>query len=28
MLYVWENVTPDLPQRYENGELPPYPVAF
>lgn len=28
MLYVWENVTPDLPQRYERGELPPYPVEF
>jgi len=28
MLYVWENVTPDLPQRYESGELPPYPVEF
>lgn len=28
MLYVWENVTPDLPQRYERGELPPYPIEF
>ena len=28
MLYVWENVTPDLPQRYESGELSPYPVEF
>jgi hypothetical protein len=28
MLYVWENVTPDLPQRYERGELSPYPVEF
>ena len=28
MLYVWENVTPDLPKRYENGELSPYPVDF
>jgi hypothetical protein len=28
MLYVWENVTPDLPQLYERGELPPYPVEF
>lgn len=28
MLYVWENATPDLPQRYESGELPPYPVEF
>ena len=26
MLYVWENVTPGLPQRYESGELSPYPV--
>ena len=23
MLYVWENVTPGLPQRYESGELSP-----
>ena len=28
MLYVWENVTPGLPQRYETGELSPYPVDF
>ena len=28
MLYVWENVTPGLPQRYESGELSPYPVEF
>ncbi|MEZ5740169.1 MAG: hydroxyquinol 1,2-dioxygenase [Burkholderiaceae bacterium] len=28
MLYVWENATPDLPQRYERGELPPYPIEF
>ncbi|MBB1595761.1 hydroxyquinol 1,2-dioxygenase [Achromobacter sp. UMC46] len=28
MLLVWENATPDLPGRYESGELPPYPVAF
>lgn len=28
MLYVWENATPDLPQRYERGELPPYPIKF
>ncbi|HEX9771284.1 MAG TPA: hydroxyquinol 1,2-dioxygenase [Kiloniellales bacterium] len=28
MLYVWENTTPGLPQRYERGELPPYPVEF
>jgi hypothetical protein len=28
MLYVWENVTTGLPQRYERGELSPYPVDF
>ncbi len=28
MLLVWENATPDLPQRYESGELAPYPVEF
>jgi hypothetical protein len=28
MLLVWENATPDLPKRYESGELPPYPVAL
>lgn len=28
MLYVWENATPDLPQRYERGELKPYPIEF
>jgi len=28
MLLVWENVTPDLPKRYERGELKPYPVEF
>ena len=28
MLLVWENATPNLPQKYESGELPPYPVAF
>ena len=28
MLYVWENVTLDLPKRYESGELSPYPVDF
>lgn len=28
MLYVWENATPDLPQRYESGELQPYPIEF
>jgi hypothetical protein len=28
MLYVWENATPDLPQRYERGELSPYPIEF
>jgi hypothetical protein len=25
---VWENATPDLPKRYERGELKPYPVEF
>jgi hypothetical protein len=28
MLLVWENVTPDLHKRYEDGELPPHPVRF
>jgi len=28
MLLVWENATPGLPQRYESGELPPWPVEF
>ncbi|MFJ1211484.1 hydroxyquinol 1,2-dioxygenase [Burkholderia pyrrocinia] len=28
MLLVWENATPNLPQRYESGELAPYPIAF
>jgi hypothetical protein len=28
MLYVWENATPGLPQRYERGELKPYPIEF
>ena len=28
MLLVWENATPGLPQRYESGELPPYPVEM
>nr|WP_174505296.1 hydroxyquinol 1,2-dioxygenase [Acinetobacter sp. Marseille-Q1620] len=28
MLLVWENATPDLPEKYESGELPPYPVSF
>ena len=28
MLLVWENATPDLPQRYESGELKPWPVEF
>ncbi|CRM55016.1 hydroxyquinol 1,2-dioxygenase [Pseudomonas salomonii] len=28
MLLVWENATPDLPQRYESGEVSPYPVEF
>lgn len=28
LLLVWENATPDLPERYASGELPPYPVNF
>jgi len=28
MLLVWENVTPDLPKRYDRGELKPWPVDF
>lgn len=28
MLLVWENANPDLPHKYERGELPPYPVDF
>jgi len=28
MLLVWENATPDLPQRFERGELKPYPIEF
>ncbi|MEN8391138.1 hydroxyquinol 1,2-dioxygenase [Acinetobacter indicus] len=28
MLLVWENATPDLPEKYESGELAPYPVNF
>jgi hypothetical protein len=28
MLLVWENATPDLPKRYERGELKPWPVDF
>ena len=28
MLLVWENATPNLPKRYESGELSPYPVQF
>ncbi len=28
MLYVWENATPDLPERYERGDLAPYPIEF
>jgi hypothetical protein len=28
MLLVWENATPDLPRRYESGELAPYPVPL
>jgi hypothetical protein len=25
---VWENATADLPQRYDRGELKPWPVDF
>jgi hypothetical protein len=28
MLLVWENATPDMPQRFERGELKPDPVEF
>jgi hypothetical protein len=28
MLLVWENATPGLPELYESGKLPPYPVEF
>ncbi|WP_019673638.1 hydroquinone dioxygenase large subunit [Psychrobacter lutiphocae] len=28
MLLVWENATPDIPDRYASGELSPYPVQF
>lgn len=28
MLLVWENATPNLPERYESGELSPYPIQF
>jgi hypothetical protein len=28
MLLVWENARMDLPQLYESGKLPPYPVEF
>ncbi|EKS70309.1 MULTISPECIES: hypothetical protein [unclassified Caballeronia] len=28
MLLVWENATPDLPKRYESGELPANPIQF
>ena len=28
MLLVWENATPNLPKRYESGELPPYPIQI
>jgi Hydroquinone 1,2-dioxygenase large subunit N-terminal len=28
MLLVWENATPDLPERYELGKLKPYPIEF
>ena len=28
MLLVWENATPDLPQLYASGKMPPTPVTF
>ena len=28
MLMVWENANPELPGKYERGELPPYPVEL
>ncbi len=28
MLLVWENATPNLPERYTSGELSPYPIKF
>jgi hypothetical protein len=28
MVLVWENATPDLPARYESGQLKPIPVEF
>ncbi len=28
MLFVWENATPGLPELYESGKLPPYPIEF
>ncbi len=28
MLLVWENADPELPGKYERGELPPYPAEF
>lgn len=28
MLLVWENATPNLPEKYESGELSPYPIDF
>lgn len=28
MLLVWENATPDLPEKFASGELAPYPVIF
>lgn len=28
MLLVWENATPELPDMYASGKLPPYPVNF
>ncbi len=28
MLLVWENATPELPQLYASGKMPPTPVTF
>ena len=28
MLLVWENATPGLPERYDSGELSPYPIKI
>jgi hypothetical protein len=28
MLLVWENASPDLPELYASGKMPPTPVQF